>query len=124
MMEKNNREYDKKKLEKLMKEFPLAYVQYLNDSIDEAQNAKTDEEFDRIVDARLTREQFFIEYMLENGIIFERVGSWICGDDDQDSWTCSECGFPVMPADYDCDPYEAEIEYCEKCGARMVNSKK
>ena len=29
-----------------------------------------------------------------------------------------------MAADDWCDPYEAEIEYCEKCGAHMVKKKK
>lgn len=116
----NNREYNREKLSKLLEDFHDAYHQYLCKSIDEAQNAKTDEDFDRITESRLSKEQYLVEYLLNNGVQFERVGHWICGYDDQDYWTCSECGFPVMAADDICDPYEAEIEYCEKCGSHMI----
>lgn len=119
-MERDIREYNKEKLIKLLEDFPAAYKQYVCDSIDAANNARTDEEWDRITENRLTKEQYFVEYMLDSGIMFERVGHWVCGYDDQDSWTCSECGFPVMAADDLCDPYEAGIDYCEKCGARMI----
>lgn len=123
-MEKDNREYNKKKLEELLEDFPAAYRQYLCDSIDAANNARTDEEWESIVESRMNNEQYFVEYMLDNGVNFERTGHWVCGNDDQDSWTCSECGFPVMAADDWCDPYEAEIQYCEKCGVRMIGPKK
>jgi hypothetical protein len=122
-MEKT-RAYNKEKLIKLSEDFPAAYKKYLCDEIDRANESRTDEEFDRIVETRLTEEQHFVEYLLDNGIGFQRVGHWVCGNDDQDSWTCSECSFPVMPVDYCWDPYEAEIEYCEKCGARMIKPKK
>lgn len=119
-MEKNYRKYNKEKLEKLLADFPAAYYKYYIEYADEAQNQ---EEYERIVATRMTREQYFVEYLLDNGVQFERIGHWICGNDDQDAWTCSECGFPVMAADDWCDPYEAEIEYCEKCGARMIKKK-
>lgn len=119
----NTREEKKARLEKLIADFPAAYHQYLCDSIDAANNAKTDEEFDQIVKERMSIEQYFVEYLLNNGVVFERTGHWVCGNDDQDYWTCSECKFPVMAADDFCDPYEAEIEYCEKCGARMIRKK-
>jgi hypothetical protein len=122
-MEKTSREYDKEKLVKLLNDFPAAYHSYLCNNIDEAQNATSEEEWNHITENRLTKEQYFVEYLLNNGVQFERVGHWVCGNDDQDNWTCSECGFPVMPADYYCDPYEAEIEYCEKCGTRMTRKK-
>ena len=122
-MKKNNREYNKKKLEELINNFPAAHHKYLCDSIDEANNARTDEEWERITENRMSKEQHFVEYLLNNGFVFERIGQWVCGNDDQDNWTCSECGFPAMPADYYCDPYEAEIEYCEKCGARMIKKR-
>lgn len=123
-MEKNNREYNKERLEKLLADFPAAYHKYLCDSIDAANNARTDEEWERIVESRMNNEQYFVEYLLDNGVQFERVGHWVCGNDDQDNWTCSECGFPVMAADDWCDPYEAEIAYCEKCGVRMIKPEK
>lgn len=114
------REENKKKLEELLANFPAAYRQYVSDEIDKANAARDDEEFDRIVDERLNQERYFVEYLLDNGVVFERTGHWICDDDDQGYWKCSECGFPVMAADDWCDPYEAEIEFCEKCGARMI----
>lgn len=46
-------------------------------------------------------------------------GRWICGNDDQDSWYCSECGYTALPADDDCTPYELEMHYCTRCGAKM-----
>ena len=109
-MNEMRREEDKKKLIELIDGFSDAYIKYLYDSANE--------------EKRMTKEQFFVEHMLNNGMMFERVGHWVCGDDDQDYWACSECGFPVMAADDLCDPYEAEIEYCEKCGTRMVKHKK
>ena len=120
----NNREINKEKLEKLLADFPAAFHKYLCNSIDEANNARTDEDWERITEGRMSKEQYFVEYVLDNGIVFERVGHWVCGYDDQDYWTCSECGYPVLAADDYCDPYEAEIEYCEKCGARMIKPKK
>ena len=123
-MENNNRDYNKEKLEKLLADFPAAFKNYLCESIDAANNARSEFEWEEIIENRMSKEQYFVEYMLNNGVVFERVGHWICGNDDQDSWTCSECGFPVMSADDLCDPYEADIKYCEKCGTRMVKLKK
>jgi hypothetical protein len=123
-MEKDHREYNKERLVQLLEDFPAAYKKYLCDKIDRANESRTDEEFDRIVDERMSKDEYFIEYMLDHGVQFERTGRWVCGCDDQDYWTCSECGFPVMAADNFCDPYEAEIEYCEKCGSRMIKPKK
>ena len=123
-MGENRRKYNKEKLEKLMADFPAAHHKYLCDSIDEANNASSDEEWERITNERMSKEQHFVEYLLDNGFVFERTGHWVCGNDDQDYWTCSECGFPVMSADDWCDPYEAEIDYCEKCGTRMIKPRK
>lgn len=53
------------------------------------------------------------------GVTVQKHGRWICGSDDQDSWYCSECGCDVMPADEECTPYELEMNYCTRCGARM-----
>ena len=53
------------------------------------------------------------------GVIVQKHGRWICGNDDQDSWYCSECGHGVLPADDDCTPYELEMNFCERCGAKM-----
>ena len=121
---RNHREYNKEKITELLANFPAAYHKYICDEIDRANNSNTDNEFDRIVEERMSEKQYFIEYLLDNGVQFEYIGHWVCGYDDQDSWTCSECGFPVKAVDDLCDPYEAEIEYCEKCGAKMVKPKK
>lgn len=123
-MKHSNREYNKKKFEELMIGFTDAYDKYLSERLEEIEKAKAVEEFDILVDSRLTKEKFFVEYALDNGLVFERTGHWVCGDDDQDYWRCSECGLPVMAADDWCDPYEAEIEYCEKCGTRMIKPEK
>ena len=119
-MEKNNRDYNKEKFEKLFDNFPSAYKQYLCESIDETNNTRTDEEFNRITESRMSKKEYFIEYMLNNGVMFERIGHWVRANDDNGYWTCSQCGYKVLPVDYYCDPYEAEIKYCEKCGTRML----
>ena len=50
----------------------------------------------------------------------QKQGRWVCGNDDQDSWCCSECGLPVLAADDDCTPYELEMYYCTRCGTKMM----
>ena len=47
------------------------------------------------------------------------VGRWICGQDEQDEWYCSECKTGVLPADWFVTPIEDGQYYCPHCGAKM-----
>lgn len=49
----------------------------------------------------------------------ERCGRWICGQDEQDEWCCSECKTGVLPADWFVTPIEDGYHYCPHCGAIM-----
>ena len=53
------------------------------------------------------------------GVTVQKHGRWIRGYDDQDCWCCSECGRDVLPADDLATPYELEMRYYERCGAKM-----
>ena len=46
-------------------------------------------------------------------------GRWICGQDEQDEWCCSECNTGVLPADWFVTPIEEGYHYCPNCGAKM-----
>lgn len=113
-----------KKYKELVSEAEEAYRDYLYKVSELASNTEDETEKEKIRYSYMKKDDFVICYMLDHGLKFETTAHWVCGNDDQDSWTCSNCGFPVMAADDWCDPYEAEIEYCEKCGAHMVKKKK
>ena len=48
-----------------------------------------------------------------------RCGRWVCGYDEQDEWTCSECKKGVLPADWFVTPMEEGYQYCPYCGTKM-----
>lgn len=113
-----------KRYKELVEEANNAYRDYLC-GVSALAEQETDEALkEKIRYSYVKKDDFVICYLLEHGLTFEQTAYWVCGNDDQDYWTCTNCGFPVMAADDWSDPYEAEVKYCEKCGCRMIKPKR